>query len=51
LAEISNFVRYAPEAVTEDAAAAAWQRSDAIRRAVRARTPLTTRLRNRLLLR
>ncbi|MFI7131900.1 DUF3488 and transglutaminase-like domain-containing protein [Nonomuraea sp. NPDC050153] len=51
LAEISNFVRYAPDAVTEDAAAAAWRRSDAIRRAVRARTPLTTRLRNRLLLR
>ncbi|MGW6503184.1 DUF3488 and transglutaminase-like domain-containing protein [Nonomuraea angiospora] len=51
LAEISNIVRYAPDAVTEDAAAAAWQRSDAIRRAVRARTPLITRLRNRLLLR
>ncbi|MFI7224845.1 DUF3488 and transglutaminase-like domain-containing protein [Nonomuraea angiospora] len=51
LAEISNFVRYAPDAVTEDAAAAAWQHSDAIRRAVRARTPLVTRLRNRLLLR
>ncbi|MEU6779975.1 DUF3488 and transglutaminase-like domain-containing protein [Nonomuraea angiospora] len=51
LAEISNFVRYAPDAVTEDAATAAWQRSDAIRRAVRARTPLTTRLRKRLLLR
>ncbi|MEV0383749.1 DUF3488 and transglutaminase-like domain-containing protein [Nonomuraea sp. NPDC050643] len=51
LAEISNFVRYAPEAVTDDAATAAWRRSDAIRRTVRARTPLTTRLRNRLLLR
>ncbi|MFG1706729.1 DUF3488 and transglutaminase-like domain-containing protein [Nonomuraea sp. M3C6] len=51
LAEISNYVRYAPDAVTEDAATAAWQRSDAIRRAVRTRTPLTTRLRNRLLLR
>ncbi|MEV4106012.1 DUF3488 and transglutaminase-like domain-containing protein [Nonomuraea sp. NPDC049695] len=51
LAEISNFVRYAPDAVTEDAATEAWQRSDAIRGAVRARTPLTTRLLNRLLLR
>ncbi|WP_433430914.1 DUF3488 and transglutaminase-like domain-containing protein [Nonomuraea sp. CA-141351] len=51
LAEISNYVRYAPDTVTEDAATAAWQRSDAIRRAVRARTPLTTRIRNRLLLR
>ncbi|MGN9842410.1 transglutaminaseTgpA domain-containing protein [Nonomuraea sp. H19] len=51
LAEISNFVRYAPDAVTDDAATAAWQRSDAIRRAVRARTPLTARLRRRLLLR
>ncbi|GAA3540245.1 hypothetical protein GCM10022419_020420 [Nonomuraea rosea] len=51
LAEISNFVRYAPEAVTEAAATAAWQRSDAIRRAVRTATPFTIRLRNRLLLR
>ncbi|SEG27971.1 Transglutaminase-like superfamily protein [Nonomuraea solani] len=51
LAEISNFVRYAPETVTEAAATTAWQYNDAIRRAVRARTPFTTRLRNRLLLR
>ncbi|MEV0613027.1 DUF3488 and transglutaminase-like domain-containing protein [Nonomuraea sp. NPDC050404] len=51
LAEISNFVRYAPESVTESAATDAWRHSDAIRRAVRARTPFTTRLRHRLLLR
>jgi transglutaminase-like putative cysteine protease len=51
LAEISNFVRYAPDTVTDEAATQAWQRSDAIRRAVRARTPLPTRLRDRLLLR
>ncbi|UBU19027.1 DUF3488 and transglutaminase-like domain-containing protein [Nonomuraea gerenzanensis] len=51
LAEISNFVRYAPESVTDTAATEAWQRSDAIRRAVRARTPFLTRLRHRLLLR
>jgi hypothetical protein len=51
LAEISNFVRYAPDSVTEEAATTAWQRSDAIRRAVRAATPFTTRLRRRLLLR
>jgi transglutaminase-like putative cysteine protease len=51
LADISNFVRYAPDAITDEAATAAWQRSDAVRRAVRARTPLTARLRRRLLLR
>ncbi|MFC4113790.1 DUF3488 and transglutaminase-like domain-containing protein [Nonomuraea zeae] len=51
LAEISNFVRYAPDAVTDDAATMAWQRSDAIRRAVRTTTPFTARLRRRLLLR
>ncbi|QFY11245.1 hypothetical protein GBF35_35795 [Nonomuraea phyllanthi] len=51
LAEIFNYVRYAPDTTTEDAATAAWQRSDAVRRAVRAATPLTTRLRDRLLLR
>ncbi|WP_188187473.1 DUF3488 and transglutaminase-like domain-containing protein [Nonomuraea sp. SYSU D8015] len=51
LADISNFVRYAPEAVTDEAATAAWQRSDAVRRAVRAATPFTARLRRRLLLR
>ncbi|GAA2204620.1 hypothetical protein GCM10009850_004600 [Nonomuraea monospora] len=50
LAEISNFVRYAPEGVTDATASEAWQRSDAIRGAVRARTPLLTRLRARLLL-
>lgn len=51
LAEISNFVRYAPEAGTEAAATDAWRHSDAIRRAVRARTPLLARLRNRIVLR
>jgi transglutaminase-like putative cysteine protease len=51
LAEISNFVRYAPDAVTEEAATAAWRRSDAVRKAARAHTPLTARLRRRLLLR
>ncbi|MEV4070962.1 DUF3488 and transglutaminase-like domain-containing protein [Nonomuraea fuscirosea] len=51
LAEISNFVRYAPEAGTDAAATEAWQHSDAIRRIVRARTPFTIRLRDRLLLR
>ncbi|MFI7698647.1 transglutaminaseTgpA domain-containing protein [Nonomuraea sp. NPDC049480] len=51
LADISNYVRYAPEAVTDEAATDAWRRSDAVRRAVRARTPFTTRLRRRLLLR
>ncbi|PZG02367.1 hypothetical protein C1J01_47385 [Nonomuraea aridisoli] len=51
LAEISNFVRYAPDAVTDEAATAAWERSDALRRAVRARTSVTVRLRDRLLLR
>ncbi|SDH48598.1 DUF3488 and transglutaminase-like domain-containing protein [Nonomuraea jiangxiensis] len=51
LADISNFVRYAPDTVTEAAATTAWRHSDAIRRAVRTRTPVTTRLRNRLLLR
>ncbi|NUP00663.1 MAG: hypothetical protein HOW59_22335 [Nonomuraea sp.] len=51
LAEISNFVRYAPDAVTDDAATRAWERSDAVRRVVRARTPLHARLRARLLLR
>ncbi|MGR6916528.1 DUF3488 and transglutaminase-like domain-containing protein [[Actinomadura] parvosata] len=51
LAEISNFVRYAPESVTDAAATEAWHHSDAIRRAARARTPFLTRLRTRLLLR
>ncbi len=51
LAEISNFVRYAPETGTDVAATEAWRHSDAIRRIVRARTPFTTRLRDRLLLR
>ncbi|MGP3965532.1 DUF3488 and transglutaminase-like domain-containing protein [Nonomuraea sp. 3N208] len=51
LADISNLVRYAPDAVTEEAATAAWHHSDAVHRAVRARTPLTVRLRRRLLLR
>ncbi|HEX4813136.1 MAG TPA: DUF3488 and transglutaminase-like domain-containing protein [Nonomuraea sp.] len=51
LAEISNFVRYAPDAVTAESATAAWRSSDAVRRAVRANTPLTARLRRRLLLR
>ena len=51
LADLSNFVRYAPDAVTDDAATQAWERSDAVRRAVRARTPFPARLRDRLLLR
>ncbi|MFB4285362.1 DUF3488 and transglutaminase-like domain-containing protein [Nonomuraea sp. MTCD27] len=51
LAEISNFIRYAPESGTEAAATEAWRHSDAIRRAVRARTPVMARLRDRLLLR
>ncbi|MEV4170903.1 transglutaminaseTgpA domain-containing protein [Nonomuraea sp. NPDC049709] len=51
LAEISNFIRYAPESGTEAAATEAWRHSDAIRRAVRARTRVMTRLRDRLLLR
>ncbi|NUR83737.1 MAG: transglutaminase domain-containing protein, partial [Nonomuraea sp.] len=51
LADISNFVRYAPDAVTDDAATQAWERSDAVRRAVRARTSFPARLRDRLLLR
>ncbi|GAA4955420.1 transglutaminase-like putative cysteine protease [Nonomuraea thailandensis] len=51
LAEISNLVRYAPEGVTEAHATEAWQRSDAVRRAARARKPFRTRLRDRLLLR
>ncbi|MCF6474755.1 hypothetical protein FAF44_41220, partial [Nonomuraea sp. MG754425] len=51
LAELSNVVRYAPEDVTDADAAEAWRHSDAVRRAVRARTPLATRLRERLLLR
>ncbi|MER6510044.1 DUF3488 and transglutaminase-like domain-containing protein [Nonomuraea sp. NPDC001636] len=51
LAEISNFVRYAPDDVTDADAARAWDSSDAVRRAARSRTPLPTRLRDRLLLR
>ncbi|MEW9549212.1 transglutaminaseTgpA domain-containing protein [Nonomuraea sp. NPDC050783] len=51
LADLSNFVRYAPDAVTDTTATAAWRHSDALRRAVRARTPLPARLRRRLLLR
>ncbi|MGP4104422.1 DUF3488 and transglutaminase-like domain-containing protein [Nonomuraea sp. KM90] len=51
LAEISNFIRYAPESGTEAAATEAWRHSDAIRRAVRARTSVMARLRDRLLLR
>ncbi|WP_125635127.1 DUF3488 and transglutaminase-like domain-containing protein [Nonomuraea sp. WAC 01424] len=51
LAEISNFVRYAPDDVNLADAVRAWERSDAVRRAVRSRTPLPTRLRDRLLLR
>ncbi|MFI7151909.1 DUF3488 and transglutaminase-like domain-containing protein [Nonomuraea sp. NPDC050022] len=51
LADISNFVRYAPDDVAHEAADAAWRHSDAVRQAVRARTPLKTRLRKRLLLR
>ncbi|MEV0821440.1 DUF3488 and transglutaminase-like domain-containing protein [Nonomuraea rubra] len=51
LAEISNFVRYAPDGVTDAAATEAWHHSDAIRRAARTRKPLLTRLRDRLLLR
>ncbi|MEU5864154.1 DUF3488 and transglutaminase-like domain-containing protein [Nonomuraea sp. NPDC047529] len=51
LAEISNFVRYAPDDVTDADAARAWDHSDAVRRAARSRTPLPTRLRDRLLLR
>ncbi|MEO3869283.1 hypothetical protein ABGB18_10675 [Nonomuraea sp. B12E4] len=39
LADISNFVRYAPDTITEATATTAWQHSDAIRRAVRTRTP------------
>jgi hypothetical protein len=50
LADIFNFVRYAPDAVAHEAADAA-RHSDAVRQAVRARTPLKTRLRKRLLLR
>nr|WP_152992539.1 DUF3488 and transglutaminase-like domain-containing protein [Nonomuraea pusilla] len=51
LAEISNYVRYAPDGGTEEAAGQAWRHSDAVRRAVRASTPLPARLRRRLLLR
>ncbi|MCK2217263.1 DUF3488 and transglutaminase-like domain-containing protein [Actinomadura sp. ATCC 31491] len=51
LADLSNFARYAPDAVTDETAAAAWRHSDALRRTLRARTPLPARLRRRLLLR
>ncbi|MFB4288143.1 DUF3488 and transglutaminase-like domain-containing protein [Nonomuraea sp. ATR24] len=51
LADITNFARYAPEDVGSAAADEAWRRSDAVRLAVRARTPLTARLRDRILLR
>ncbi|MFI6595574.1 transglutaminaseTgpA domain-containing protein [Nonomuraea sp. NPDC050536] len=50
LADISNFVRYAPEDVATEAADEAWRRSDAVRVAVRRQTPLKHRLRRRLLL-
>jgi hypothetical protein len=51
LADISNFVQYAPDDVAQEAADEAWRRSDAVRRTVRGRTPLVSRLRKRLLLR
>ncbi|WP_156326136.1 DUF3488 and transglutaminase-like domain-containing protein [Nonomuraea sp. SBT364] len=51
LADISNYARYAPEDIAPEAADEAWRRSDAVRLAVRARTPATARLRDRLLLR
>lgn len=50
LADISNFVRYAPDDVAAEAADEAWRRSDAVRAQVRKKTPLKTRLRRRLLL-
>ncbi|WP_084960452.1 DUF3488 and transglutaminase-like domain-containing protein [Thermoactinospora rubra] len=50
LADISNFVRYAPDGVAEQAAEEAWRHSDAVRHAVRRTTPLPLRLRRRLLL-
>lgn len=51
LADISNFVRYAPDEVAHEAADEAWRRSDAVRRAVRKQTPLKARVRRRMLLR
>ncbi|NRQ38374.1 transglutaminase domain-containing protein [Nonomuraea sp. NN258] len=51
LGELYNRVRYAPEAVTDQAAVDAWRHSDAVRRAARRLTPLRARLRRRLLLR
>ncbi|MFG1943082.1 transglutaminaseTgpA domain-containing protein [Nonomuraea sp. NPDC048826] len=51
LAAIANHARYAPEDVAPSAADEAWRHSETVRRAVRLRTPLPTRLRRRLLLR
>ncbi|MFI6386629.1 DUF3488 and transglutaminase-like domain-containing protein [Nonomuraea sp. NPDC050540] len=63
LADISNFVRYAPSgntdgtdgtdsaAIADQAADEAWRRSDAVRAEVRRSTPLKHRLRRRLLFR
>lgn len=50
LADISNYVRYAPDDVAGEAADEAWRRSDAVRVAVRRETPLKARVRRRLLL-
>ncbi|MFI6292477.1 DUF3488 and transglutaminase-like domain-containing protein [Nonomuraea sp. NPDC050790] len=51
LADISNYVRYAPDDVAEQAADEAWRRSDAVRAEVRRSTPLKHRLLRRLLFR
>ncbi|MFI6496189.1 transglutaminaseTgpA domain-containing protein [Nonomuraea typhae] len=51
LADISNYVRYAPDGVADQAADEAWRRSDAVRAEVRRSTPLKRRVRRRLLLR
>lgn len=51
LADLSNFVRYAPDDVAAEAADEAWRRSDAVRVVVRRKTPLKARVRRRLLLR
>ncbi|MEU6998552.1 DUF3488 and transglutaminase-like domain-containing protein [Nonomuraea sp. NPDC046570] len=48
LADISNFVRYAPDQAAHAAAEEAWRRSDAIRSLLRRSTPLPVRLKNRL---
>ncbi|MEV0583278.1 DUF3488 and transglutaminase-like domain-containing protein [Nonomuraea sp. NPDC050310] len=51
LADLSNFVRFAPDEAAAGAADQAWRHSDAVHRAVRRSTPLKHRLRRRLLLR